>query len=242
MTTKTIALDNTRFESQFARLGLHAQRAYPNEQLVVFCARHLFAIPPPERATTRVLELGCGGGGNLWMIAREGFAAYGIDLSPSGLEMCRRRLEQWGAQADLRLANMRSIPFDDAFFNAIVDVHSMQHLDRQGHEQALGEVARCLKPGGHFFSFHLGSRSYSHTHGGGVALDDIAIDNVSNAEAPYAGDGLVSFLDRERATALMQQVGLKVLGLDRIMRFQGEREIPTEYLALTCAKSEDRQP
>lgn len=232
----TAPRDNTRFESQFERLGPRAQRSYPNEHLVAFFGRYLFKLPAEQRRTTRILELGCGGGGNLWMVAREGFDAFGIDLSPTGVKLCRERLCLWSTNACLAIANMRSLPFNEGAFDVIFEVHSLQHLDRAGHEQACNEVRRCLRPDGLFFSFHLGTQSHSLVHGGGVSLDEMTIDNVANPDSPYAGDGLVSFVDRERAAALFEGAGLSVESIDRVLRLQGVPEVTTEYIVSVCRK------
>ena len=50
------------FDSQYRTKGLHAQRLYPNEQLIQFIASNYFAIPHLERRRVRVLEVGCGSG------------------------------------------------------------------------------------------------------------------------------------------------------------------------------------
>ena len=47
---------------------------------------------------------------------------------------------------------MAKLPFADNFFDAIVDVVSLQHVEDK--EAVLKEVYRCLKPNGKFFSYH----------------------------------------------------------------------------------------
>ena len=46
-----------------------------------------------ERKNINMLEVGCGSGANLWMLAKEGFNAFGLDeskeaLTPSASECC----------------------------------------------------------------------------------------------------------------------------------------------------------
>src|SRR5947208_6276896 len=47
-------------------------------------------------------------------------------------------------------ADMRKLPFEPAAFDAIVSAYAIDHLNRQGTDQALAEAARVLKPGGDF--------------------------------------------------------------------------------------------
>lgn len=44
---------------------------YPAESLIRFVARNYYQSK--ERSNVSILELGCGPGGNLWYLAREGF-------------------------------------------------------------------------------------------------------------------------------------------------------------------------
>jgi hypothetical protein len=77
------AITETFHDDTYRRYGFAAQRRYPNEELVRFLARHFFPIPCAERAAVPILEVGCGSGANLWMIAREGFAAHGLSITTS---------------------------------------------------------------------------------------------------------------------------------------------------------------
>ena len=67
------------YEASYREEGFDSQRRYPNEELLRFMGRNFFAIPSELRKETRILELGCGSCANLWMLASEGFKAYGLD-------------------------------------------------------------------------------------------------------------------------------------------------------------------
>lgn len=112
------------FEASYGSAGFGAQRRYPNEELVRFLARHFFPLPRAARADVRILEVGCGSGANLWMIAREGFAAHGLDLSAEGLALCRRMLEAWGVTAALEEGDMTALPYGTGSMHAVLDVFS----------------------------------------------------------------------------------------------------------------------
>lgn len=53
-------------------------------------------------------------------------------------------------RASIATADMRKLPFEDGSFDAIVSSYAVDHLNRDGIHQTLGEAARVLKPGGDF--------------------------------------------------------------------------------------------
>jgi hypothetical protein len=63
---------STWHDERYRKLGLGAQRRYPNEEFIRFLAGHFFDVPHDERQAIRILEVGSGSGANLWAIAREG--------------------------------------------------------------------------------------------------------------------------------------------------------------------------
>lgn len=53
-------------------------------------------------------------------------------------------------RARIETADMRKLPFDSASFDAIVSAYAVDHLNREGINQALAEAARVIMPGGDF--------------------------------------------------------------------------------------------
>ena len=95
------------------------------------------------------------------MVAREGFDAYGLDYSLTGIKLCASTLAQWDVTANLQQGDMAKLPYSEDYFDVIFDVVSMQHLTFQQHKDSYGEIFRCLKNGGLFYSYHLGENSIS---------------------------------------------------------------------------------
>jgi len=71
---------------------------------------------------TAVLDVGCGSGLTLVLAAERGAVPSGVDISPGLLDIARDRLPQ----ADLREADMESLPFGDAVFDAVTGVNAFQ--------------------------------------------------------------------------------------------------------------------
>ena len=95
-----------------------------------------------------ILDVGCGRGGTILTIDRF-FAAgeiWGLDLSPSAVLFCRRRIQSPG----IHFVNGESerLPFVDGFFDAVVNVESScLYPDIYSFYR---EVHRVLGPGGRF--------------------------------------------------------------------------------------------
>jgi ubiquinone/menaquinone biosynthesis C-methylase UbiE len=96
----------------------------------------------------RVLEVSCGhGGGASYLVRTLRPASYtGLDLNPNGIAFCQKRHDLPGL--DFVHGNAEDLPFDDQSFDAVLNVEA-SHLYSE-FPRFLAEVARVLRPGGHF--------------------------------------------------------------------------------------------
>ncbi len=107
----------------------------------------LFRLLDPIAGTDRferILEAGCGTGHLskvLW--ERYGWAMFPLDLSREGLGYARRIGVERLTQGDIR-----TLPFPDAAFDALLSTEVIVHLERGREHEALTEFARVLKPDG----------------------------------------------------------------------------------------------
>jgi ubiquinone/menaquinone biosynthesis C-methylase UbiE len=104
----------------------------------------------------QVLEISCGhGGGAAYLTRTLQPASYtGVDLNPTGVNFCRERHNVPGL--DFIHGNAEKLLFADESFDAVINVeasHCYAHFPR-----FLAEVARVLRPGGHFLYTDLRSR------------------------------------------------------------------------------------
>jgi len=107
----------------------------------------------------RVLDLGCGRGAVLTMVAarlRTG-RATGIDLwstrdqSGNAASVCRRNaeLEGVGERVDIETGDMRKLPFADAAFDVVLSSLAIHNIPAKAdRRQAIVEAVRVLVPGG----------------------------------------------------------------------------------------------
>lgn len=107
-----------------------------------------------DRANTKVLEIGCGTGANLWWVACEGYPIYGIDGSPIAIEKSRAHLDKVkpGWKGELVIGDFLSLPWPDNYFDAAIDVNAATCNSFEDMKAIFAEVHRVLKPDGIFHS------------------------------------------------------------------------------------------
>ncbi len=85
------------------------------------------------------------GAGLVPFLQRAGYGVTAIDISEAAVEAAGARHPALSA----RLADVRSLPFADSSFDAVVSNSTLDHLDGPAEVQrALGELSRVLRPGG----------------------------------------------------------------------------------------------
>jgi SAM-dependent methyltransferase len=105
------------------------------------------ALIPFERLAARdVLEIGCGTGVHARLLAEAGANVTAIDLTPTAVELTRKRLELHGLTADVREADAQRLPFADASFDFVWSWGVIHHSEST--EAVVREIARVLRPGG----------------------------------------------------------------------------------------------
>ncbi len=171
------------------------------------------------------------------MISREGFDAYGIDAAPTGLALCQKTLGNWGQKATLALGDMRELPFKPDYFDAIVDIVSLQHLDFEGHRTAWNQIYKCLKPGEYFFSYHLGENSIplQSIEDKENMIDHCTVKNIPKG-LPLENNGPTSFLSANEARKYLSEIGFVNSNIEKVTRSYLNQRMHLEYLVITMAK------
>ncbi|MCZ7572918.1 MAG: class I SAM-dependent methyltransferase [Ardenticatenaceae bacterium] len=127
------------------------QRLFENEQHHWwFCARRAIARAlldhylPPARGRRRILDAGCGTGGNLALLRRYG-RVVGLDLSPLALSLAHTRTT---TGVTLTLGSLLAVPCADETFHLVTAFDVLYHQWVVDDVAALVELRRVLKPGG----------------------------------------------------------------------------------------------
>lgn len=96
-----------------------------------------------------VLDLGCGGGHDVYYLSRIGCGVIAVDYSQQALLITRQKVGQATiAQADLR----QGLLFPTGLFGGIVANLSLHYFRWSETERIVAEVRRCLKPGRYLFA------------------------------------------------------------------------------------------
>lgn len=109
-------------------------------------AMDVLALQPGER----VAFIGIGTGADLDYLPR-GVAAVGIDLSEAMLHEARKKLPVDGCDVELRVGDARSLPFDDARFDAVVLNLVLSVVPDP--KECMAEALRILRHGGRLVVF-----------------------------------------------------------------------------------------
>jgi SAM-dependent methyltransferase len=143
----------------------------------------------------KVLEVSCGhGGGASYLMRTLHPASYtGLDFNPDGVAYCQKTHNLAGL--DFVEGNAEDLPFPAESFDAVINVeasHAYPQLSR-----FLAEVARVLRPGGHFL--YTDFRGDSEFPGWDAALAEMPLRQVS---ARVINDCVIRSLDKNSQRSL----------------------------------------
>ena len=133
---------------------------------------------PTERFFTqgrgRILDAGAGSGRSTLMVllARPESSVVALDLyngccgipdnTPARLT-ANAQLAGVGGRLEVKVGDMRLMPFVSGSMDAAVSAFAIDHLDRKGIEMSLFEVARVLRPGGEFLLMVINNDAWIRT-------------------------------------------------------------------------------
>jgi len=108
----------------------------------------------PEQGM-RVLDVGCATGSHLDIYRGSGCTLFGIDASPSMLDVARSRL---GKGADLRLGDATQMHYESGTFDLVLCMLVLHEMDQPARMSVIAEMKRVLKPDGRILliDFHAG--------------------------------------------------------------------------------------
>jgi len=212
-----IKLAESYYQKGYKSLGINYQRRYPNEELCRFMGRNFFFIQKGKRKKIKILETGCGSGGNLWMIAQEGFSAYGIDISNQSIKIAKKLFKEKKISGFFNKENFAEMSYENNFFDSVCDVFSSCCLDKTGGKNYIREVNRVLKKNGKFFSYFPSKKSHMFKHSSKVMYDSNTLISLKKKSA-YKVDHPLRFMKMSEYCSLLEKNGFSIDYKEELMR------------------------
>jgi ubiquinone/menaquinone biosynthesis C-methylase UbiE len=127
-----------------------------NEPLAWSSELHEFAA----FAGRRVLDVGSGNGYVLSKYAAQGARVYGVDLTRTGIALCRQRFDLCGFRGNFCVANAEDLPFRNETFDCVCCMGVLHHTPDP--PRAVREISRVMRPGGRLIAmvYHRHSAMY----------------------------------------------------------------------------------
>lgn len=137
----------TAFVSQFDNVATHGQYRTPYDKTA-----------PYVRPGDRVLDWGCGNGHFSMFLESLGARVTGFSFEDAPAAMAQSETFAFAPGDE---SDPRTLPFADASFDAAVSVGVMEHVWETGgtEQDSLAELARVVRPGGYFFTYHLPNKA-----------------------------------------------------------------------------------
>lgn len=214
-----------KYESGYKKHGISYQRKYPNEELCRFIGRKFNKIVNKKKI--KVLEVGCGPGGNLWMLANEGFETYGMDFAPESILIAKKNLKSRKLKAYFSVSDMTKLNYQDNFFDLIIDIFSSCHLNHNEGEIFIKVAVSKLKKGGSFFSYFPSKKSkmFSSKYKKKL-IDKNTISKIFNKKQIYGNDVLpMRFLYIHEYIKLLKNYGFSIVYNETIKKtYKSEKD------------------
>ena len=201
---------------------------YPDESFIRFTARNFYKR---ERAKTKLLEVGCGPGANVWYMAREGFDVSGIDGSATAIAKAQGRLKGEGLAADMRVGDITCLPWGGGTFDGVGDNECLAHNSAAALDNILSEIKRVLKDGGLLYS-----RTFSDAVYKGKTFKEVApLQYRDSSDGPFAGRGFFRLSD---AASIRAHYGrfFHIVALDKIEYTLNNGAMTISEWVITCQK------
>lgn len=167
------------FEEFYGRAGGDIRSVYwadlePNPLLLDWLDAH------PVPAGKRAVVVGCGLGDDAEALRERGYHVVGFDISPSAVEMCRRRYP--GSPVEYVVADLFDLPAPWLRgFDLVYECNTIQILTGSNRVRALNAIAELAAPGGEVIVSCRSRASDDHSQTFPIALDRHEIDGFVRA-------------------------------------------------------------
>lgn len=155
----------------------------------------------------RAIDLGCGQARNAIFLARQGFAAEGVDCSPVAIEWARQRSEQAGVAVELKCGDVFDLALEAEAYDLVYDSGCFHHLPPHRRMRYVERAAAALKPGGWF-----GLTCFRSEGGSGLTDDEVYERRSLGGGLGYTEERLLSIWSRALRVHRIRQMAKPAAG------------------------------
>jgi len=137
--------NKTQFTEKFNKFYTTVAQVYDIAVKILPFWKRWLKTTIPHIQGPRVLEVSFGTGYLLTQYAAQ-FETYGIDYNAKFVTMLQKKLAQKGVSTDIRQGDVESLPYEDEFFDSIVN--TMAFTAYPDGVKAMSEMHRVLKTRG----------------------------------------------------------------------------------------------
>ena len=213
-------------------VNLHKQSRfrpkYPSELVVQFVFRNF-----SRDGKSKVLDLGCGAGRHVIFMANENIDTYGIDISDEGIEHTEELLKAKGLTADLKVASVAQIPYDNEFFDGLICYGVLYYCKRAEIQKAAREIYRVLKPGGKALIVVRTTGDYRFGQGTEIEINTFLIEEKDEKRSSFHENGMVMHFTEEIEEYFKD---FSVLEINKTIETHDHGKIRDENFVITLIK------
>ena len=203
---------------------------YPSDNLIRFIAKYFYGTK--TRNKVKILEIGSGGGCNLWFLSREGFDTYGIDISDVAISKAKDFLNSENCSVNLTLGDISKLNYPNKFFDAVIDNECLYSNDKKNSTNIINEIKRVLKINGLFYS-----RTYSLGSYVGKAIQISKYEFKDSIDGPFMDTGSFRLSDNESINDMYGKV-FSILSIDELNHTRNNGKMNINELVVIAKRYE----
>lgn len=148
-------------------------------------------------------------------------------------------LKHWGVSADLKVGSMTEMPYQDAFFDAVLDVFSSYCLNQSDFEKFLHETWRILKVGAKLFPYFPSKVSDAFlNHSPSELLDASTLNGIYREDSPFSGNHYpFRFMHPEEFKNVLDKHGFKIDYLETVTRSYRSMGEQFQHIVVEASKT-----
>jgi ubiquinone/menaquinone biosynthesis C-methylase UbiE len=148
-------------------------------------------------------------------------------------------LAHWGVTANLKVGSMTELPYQDACFDAVLDVFSSFCLSERDFENFLQETRRALIVGTKFFSYFPSKVSDAFlNHLLSEPLESFTLNRIYRKDSPFSGKHYIfRFMHPEEFKNAVNKHGFKADYLETVTRTYRSMGEQFQHIVVEASKT-----